>query len=84
MFKPRVKVIDICKADYAVKVLRDSRHVACLMPCTLAVYETDNGGVSISKMNTGVMGKVFGGTISEIMGDKVTKDIDQILKPIIK
>jgi len=40
------------------------------MPCTLAVYEADDGKVYISKMNTGLMGKLFGGTVAEVVGDQ--------------
>ena len=58
-FGPRVKVVQLCKAPYAHQVLTDERHVSCLMPCSIAVWEADDGTVKISKMNTGLMGKLF-------------------------
>jgi len=82
-FKPRVRLIQLCKAPYAAEVLLDARHVACLMPCTFAVYESDDGMVKISKMNTGLMGKMFGGTISRVMGGAVTEDEEKILSKVL-
>ncbi len=83
-FKPRVRLIKLCKAQYASEVLKDARHVACLMPCTMAVYETDDGSVKVSKMNTGLMGKVFGGTIARVMGGSVAADETKMLQSIAK
>jgi uncharacterized protein (DUF302 family) len=80
---PRVHLLKLCKAEYAVEVLRDNRSMACLMPCTFAVYETDEGDVKISKMNTGIMAKIFGGTVAQVMGGKVTKDEEEMLQDII-
>ena len=83
-FERRVKAIKLCKAQYAAEVLNDERHVSSLMPCTIAVYEDDNGNVKISKMNTGLMGKIFGGTIARVMGEKVAADERKILSAVIK
>jgi uncharacterized protein (DUF302 family) len=84
-FGARVKLVKICKAPYASEVLQDNRHLASLMPCTLAVYEDDDGGVYVSKMNTGLMGKVFGGTVAKVMGGSVSRDearmLDRVVKP---
>ena len=82
-FAPRIQLISLCRAEYAESVLRDSRHMACLMPCTFAVYEADDGSVRISKMNTGLMGRVFGGTVARIMGGKVGPEETRILQDIV-
>jgi len=79
-FGPRVKIVQMCKADYAKSVLATDRHVACLMPCSVAVWENDDGSVHVSKMNTGLMGKMFGGNIAKVMGDLVAKDEHAILE----
>ena len=73
-FSPKVRMIKLCKAEHAVEVLADARAMACLMPCTFAVYEDDAGGVKVSKMNTGLMGKLFGGTLARVMGGPVSED----------
>lgn len=83
-FKPRVKLIKLCKAEYAAEVLADNRHLATLMPCTLAVYEGDDGGVYVSKMNTGLMGKVFGGTVARVMGGFVSRDEARMLESVVR
>lgn len=83
-FKPRVQNIKICQEDYALKVLTSDRYVAALMPCTIAVYETDDGKIMISKMNTGLMGKMFGGVIAEVMGGYVAEDEHKMLNNIVK
>lgn len=83
-FEPRVQLIKLCKAPYAAEVLADAPHMACLMPCTIAVYEDGDGTVRLSKMNTGLMGKVFGGTIARVMGGSVADDETKMLEGIIK
>lgn len=70
-FPHRVHLIKLCEPRHAAEVLTDNRHVACLMPCTFAVYETDGGAVKVSKMNTALMGNVFGGSIRRVMGGSV-------------
>ncbi len=81
-FQPRVQLLKICKAPYAAEVLTDSRHVSCLMPCTISVYEGDDETVFISKMNTGLMGKVFGGTIARVMGGYVSRDEEKFMRDV--
>jgi hypothetical protein len=49
-----------------------------MMPCGIAVWEDDEGGVWISRMNTGLMGKIFGGTIARVMGGMVARDESKI------
>lgn len=82
-FSPQVRIIKLCKPDYAEKVLRDDRYVAPLMPCSIAVAEADDGKVMVYKMNTGLMGRMFGGTVAEVMGGPVAQDEKAILKGII-
>lgn len=73
-FDPQVRVVQLCKAEYASAVLQDDRHVSCLMPCSISIWEGDDGRTYISKMNTGLMGKMFGGTIARIMGGPVARE----------
>lgn len=80
--EPRVKVVQLCKAPYAKEVLESDRYVSCLMPCAIAVWEDDNGQVMVSKMNTGLMGKMFGGTIARVMGGKVADEERRILAAV--
>lgn len=41
--------------------------------CTISVYEKKDGRTYIASMNAGLLGKMFGGSIAEVMGDVVAK-----------
>jgi len=83
-FKPRVKLIKLCKAEYAKSVLTTDRYVSCLMPCSMAVWEGDDGKVYLSEMNMGLMAKMFGGNVGKVMGVKVVKDESAMLEGLLK
>jgi uncharacterized protein (DUF302 family) len=83
-FKPRVKLVKLCKADYAKSVLSTDRHVSTMMPCTVSVWEGDDGKVYLSKMNMGLMAKMFGGNVAKVMGQDVVRDEHKILEGILK
>ena len=82
-FEPRVKLVKLCKPEYAKSVLTTDRHVSTLMPCTLAVWEGDDGKVYLSKMNMPLMAKMFGGNIAKVMGTSVARDEHAILSRIV-
>jgi len=82
-FSHEVRSLEICKADYASQVLTDDRYLCSLMPCSISVWQADDGKVYISKMNTGLMGKLFGGTVARVMGGSVASDERAILADII-
>ena len=82
-FAPKVHLIKLCEPHHATEVLKDNRRVACLMPCTFAVYEDDAGAVMVSKSNTKLMGKVFGGSIARVMGGEVAKAEEGMLKTVV-
>jgi len=83
-FEPRVKLVKLCKPEYAKSVLTTDRHVSTLMPCTLAVWEGDDGKVYLSKMNMPLMAKMFGGNIAKVMGHSVARDERTILSGIVE
>ena len=82
-FNGKVRLVELCKAEYAHDVLETNPEVSTLMPCAFGVYEGADGAVYISGMNMGLMGKLFGGRIAEIMGNKVAHDEHAILAPVI-
>ena len=65
----RLKILSLCKPDYAYKILMEdgNKKVSAIMPCRIGVYETSAGEVYVSEMNIGLMSKMFGGTIEEVM-----------------
>ena len=73
---PPVYLVNICKGDYAYEILKDDSNkiVSVFMPCTISVYEKSDGKAYIGSMNAGLLGKMFGGTVAEIMGEKVADD----------
>ena len=83
-FKPRVKLVKLCKAEYAKSVLTTDRHISCMMPCTMAVWETDDGKIYLSEMNMSLMAKMFGGNIAKVMGQKVVHDEEKMLEGLLK
>lgn len=83
-FKPRVTLVSLCRPDYAESVLTSDRYVSVMMPCKFSVWEDDDGTVYLTKMNMGLMGKLFGGNIAEIMGRKVAVDEAEMLDGLLK
>ncbi|UHD17272.1 DUF302 domain-containing protein [Thiocapsa bogorovii] len=76
-----VRLIDLCQANHAAKILSqdDERFVSVMMPCTISVYEKQDGKVYIAHVNAGLMGRLFGGTISEVMGGPVSDEQNQFV-----
>lgn len=71
----KVALIEICHPAHAAKIINDtaSAHIAVMMPCTIAIYETTNHEVYISTMNVKPMSWIFGGTVKKVMGGPVAK-----------
>ena len=79
-----LKILSMCQPDHAYKILSDenNRQVSSMMPCRIGVYEDSDGRVLISRMNIGLMSKMFGGTIETVMG-AVAEEEDRMLSEII-
>ena len=79
----RVGSVNICNPRYASKILADdkNRGVTAFMPLGLGVFEDKKGQVFVSKLNIGLLGKMFGGTISEVMGT-AGKDLSEAVKSV--
>ena len=72
---PNVLLIEACNADYSKPIIkdRDTRILSILMPCTITVYEDDDGKVYIGLMNSALMGQLFGRMVAGVMA-KVADD----------
>ena len=79
-FQPRINIIKLCKAEYAKEVLTTDRYVSCLMPCSISVWEGDDGRVYLSEMNMALMARLFGGNVGKVMGGKVVDDEEKMLE----
>ena len=64
-----VKVFDLCSAEYSYNILRldDERIVSPMMPCRISIYEKNDGNTYISRMNSPLVARFFGGEINETM-----------------
>lgn len=76
-----VKIFELCSAKYSAEILSlsDERIVSPLMPCRVAVYEKADGRTYISRMNSILMAKPFGGDINRVMSVAGAETEDIIL-----
>ena len=78
-----VSVIELCKPDHAYKILRDDEYrlVSSMMPCRIAVYQKTDGSTVVSRMNTGLLSRVFDKTIRDVMA-QATQETNKILSAV--
>jgi uncharacterized protein (DUF302 family) len=79
-----VRIVELCQPHYAKDVLTTDPEVSTLMPCAWGVYEGDDGAVYITGMNMGLMGKMFGGNIAKVMGERVAADEQRMLAAVVQ
>lgn len=79
-----IKVIEICRPDYSVKLLNEDalRVYSPLMPCRISVYEVNGGKTYISRMNSGLLAAEIGGKVEEVMG-KAFEEMENIINELI-
>ena len=65
-----IKIVEICNARYAAKVLEKDITAALMLPCPIAVYE-QQGQVRISTMLPSVMADLFPGKSLEFVAEQV-------------
>jgi len=65
----RTGSISVCNPRYAARILADDadRGVTAFMPLAIGVYEDESGRVYVTRLNVGLLGMMFGGTISDVM-----------------
>lgn len=64
-----VLMIEACSTKYSGPILKDDtvRFLSILMPCKISVYKKNDGKTYIGNMNAGLMGKMFGPLVGEVM-----------------
>lgn len=64
-----VLMVEACSTKYSGPILKEDQHriLSILMPCKVTVYKKQDGKVYIGTMNAGLMGHLFGPTVSSIM-----------------
>jgi len=70
-----VMMVEACSTQYSKPILNEDavRYLSILMPCKISVYKKNDGKTYIGTMNAGLMGKMFGPLVGDIMG-KVAQD----------
>ncbi len=64
-----VVVLEVCSGKHSIRLLAkdEYRHVASMMPCRVAIYQTSTGKVVISRMNTVMFAGMLSGEVAEVM-----------------
>jgi len=65
-----VMLVNLCQANHASTILSQDadRIVSVMMPCTISVYQKQDGKTYIGYMNAGLLGQMFGGNVAKVMG----------------
>lgn len=65
-----VMMVEACSTKYSGPILKDDsvRFLSILMPCKISIYKKNDGKTYIGGMNAGLMGKMFGPMVGEVMG----------------
>lgn len=64
-----VMMVEACSTKYSGPILKDDRvrFLSILMPCKISIYKKNDGKTYIGGMNAGLMGKMFGPMVGEVM-----------------
>lgn len=81
----KVKVIELCKPDYAYQILSkdDLRIYANMMPCRISIYEKADGKTYVSRLNSALMSAQIGGIVQEVMSGSF-HDAEGFIKTVIE
>ncbi len=80
-----VQIFELCSSQYSAEILKldDERIVSPLMPCRIAIYEKSNGKTYITRMDSKLMARPFGGVINEVM-QKAAVETEEIIAQILR
>lgn len=79
-----VKVFFSCNAEYANMIVDRHHHLSGIMPCSWAVYETNDSRVFVSKMNIPMFAWVFSGNVIGRTMAKVAREEAQMKKTLLE
>ena len=71
-----VLILEVCSGKYSAQLLArdETRYVASMIPCRVAIYQTSAGKVVISRMNSGM----FASMMESAVGDVIKKSGDEM------
>lgn len=75
-----IKLVKLCQPEYAARLLGKDKYkqVSVMMPCTVAVYEKSDGRAYAATLRLGLMGRLFGREVAEVM-NRVEREDEQML-----
>jgi uncharacterized protein (DUF302 family) len=78
-----VKVFSLCHPAQSGKILEKDteRIISSMMPCRISVYEKQDGKTYISRMNSEIIAKSFGGIIEEVMTSSAN-EVERIIESL--
>lgn len=78
---PPTMLVNLCNAEHAYKAIAqdDNKKISVFMPCTISVYEKNDGTTWIGYMNAKLLGDMFGGAVAETMTE-VNADQQDFIK----
>lgn len=81
-----VRLIEVCNGKHAGRMMRDddARRVSVFMPCTISVYTKRDGTTYVSSMNANLLGRLFGGTVSDVMAGHVSDAQERFIGAIAR
>jgi len=81
-----VLVFDACSGKYSSELLArdETRFVASMIPCRVAIYQTSTGKVIISRMNSVAMSGMVGHPAAAAVIKKSGEEMEQIIQATIK
>ena len=62
-------VFEVCSGKYSAKLLAkdEHRYVTSMIPCRVAIYQTSQGEVIISRMNTPMLAQMLTPEVAEVI-----------------
>ncbi len=80
-----IKIYELCSAKYSALILAEDneRIVSPLMPCRVSIYKKSDGNTYITRLNSLLMAKPFGGLINQVM-QEAGSQVEDIISKIIK
>ena len=80
-----VLIFDACSGKYSADLLSkdETRFVASMIPCRVAIYQTSTGKVMLSRMNSTAMADMVGGHAGTVI-KKSGEEMEQIIQATLK
>ena len=79
-----VVIIDVCSGKYSARILDEDDHrpVSAFMPCRVSIYQTSEGEVYISRMNTAAFLDMMPPEVAEVMSASDREVADMIANTV--